>query len=250
MPVLTSFLLHAFAHVQAFAQVPDLHVYYGPDTYMGRNLGQLFTMLAALPDEEVAAVHPAHTAASVRALLPRLHCFQEGTCIVHHMFGAQTTELVRRAYGDALLTAHFEVPGEMFTLAMDARRRDAGVVGSTQNILDFIAAKLRTALELPFPERLQARGQSSLPKYLMLGQTVEVCANAGGAGDGVGHDHVDRAQGAGDAAREWPLGCERGGCFPCRPRCTCHRCHGVGAPGAAGRLGHGAGRRLRRGLLH
>ena len=50
--------------------------------------------------------------------------------------------LRREGYRDAYLTAHFEVPGEMFTLAMDARRsRGMGVVGSTQNILDFISAK-------------------------------------------------------------------------------------------------------------
>jgi hypothetical protein len=32
----------------------------------------------------------------------------------------QTCEMVREGYGDAYLTAHFEVPGEMFTLAMQA----------------------------------------------------------------------------------------------------------------------------------
>ena len=32
----------------AFAQVPDVHVWYGPDTYMGRNLAQLFQSLAQL----------------------------------------------------------------------------------------------------------------------------------------------------------------------------------------------------------
>ena len=48
----------------------------------------------------------------------------------------------REGYRDAFLTAHFEVPGEMFTLAMEAKRsRGMGVVGSTSNILDFIAAK-------------------------------------------------------------------------------------------------------------
>ncbi len=41
----------------------------------------------------------------------------------------------------------------MFKLAMAAKRRDMGVVGSTQNILDFIAAKLSTALEQPYPDR-------------------------------------------------------------------------------------------------
>lgn len=47
--------------------------------------------------------------ASVRAALSRLHYFEEGTCIVHHLFGAEVSELVRAAYGDAYLTAHFEV---------------------------------------------------------------------------------------------------------------------------------------------
>lgn len=50
-----------------------------------------------------------HTQASVRALLPRLHYFEEGTCIVHHIFGGRVTELVAAAYSDAFLTAHFEV---------------------------------------------------------------------------------------------------------------------------------------------
>ena len=76
---------------------------------MGRNLAQLFTSLAELPDEEVQKLHPKHTQASVKALLPRLHYFEEGTCIVHHIFGGEVTELVRKAYGDAYLTAHFEV---------------------------------------------------------------------------------------------------------------------------------------------
>ncbi|KAK9837492.1 hypothetical protein WJX81_006535 [Elliptochloris bilobata] len=141
--------------LQAFAQVPDVRVYYGPDTYMGRNLATMLGALARLPDEEVAALHPAHTAASVAAALPRLHYYEEGSCAVHHMFGAQVTERVRAAHGDALLTAHFEVPGEMFALALEAKARGMGVVGSTQNILDFIAGKLNEALQRPIPERLQ-----------------------------------------------------------------------------------------------
>jgi hypothetical protein len=32
----------------AFAQVPGINVWYGPDTYMGRNLAQLFQSLAQL----------------------------------------------------------------------------------------------------------------------------------------------------------------------------------------------------------
>lgn len=169
---------------------------------------------------------------TIRSLLPRLHYFDEGTCIVHHMFGAETTSLVRKAYGDALLTAHFEVntaphkhspdrqtlnlwkfcvrtcsvecrshsfsslmlkvgmlvkdsqkllassaafpsavpgkpdtlilrltilqvPGEMFTLAMEAKARGRGVVGSTSDILGFIAKHVTSALQQPFLEPLQ-----------------------------------------------------------------------------------------------
>jgi quinolinate synthase len=59
-----------------------------------------------------------------------------------------------QAYGDAYLTAHFEVPGEMFTLAMEAKARDMGVVGSTSNILDFISDKLQGALQQDYAQQL------------------------------------------------------------------------------------------------
>jgi quinolinate synthase len=77
-------------------QVPDLTVWYGPDTYMGANLAQLFRQLAGMPDEVIRQLHPAHTAASVRDLLPRFKYFNNGTCVVHHMFGGETCELVRQ----------------------------------------------------------------------------------------------------------------------------------------------------------
>ena len=49
-----------------------------------------------------------------------------------------------------------QVPGEMFTLAMEAKKtRDMGVVGSTSNILDFIASKVKCALDKPFADKLQ-----------------------------------------------------------------------------------------------
>lgn len=141
--------------LQGFAQVPDATVWYGPDTYMGRNLAALFTSLSTLPDEQVKEVHPFHTAASIKALLPRLKYYENGTCIVHHIFGGEVCELVKLAYGDAYLTAHFEVPGEMFGLAIQAKRRGMGTVGSTSNILDFIAARVKEALSRPHPDRLQ-----------------------------------------------------------------------------------------------
>ncbi|XP_064979434.1 quinolinate synthase, chloroplastic-like [Musa acuminata AAA Group] len=68
--------------------------------------------------------------------------FQDGNCIVHDMFGHEVVERIKELYCDAFLTAHFEVPGEMFSLAMEAKRRGMGVVGSTQNILDFIKNQL------------------------------------------------------------------------------------------------------------
>lgn len=58
-------------------------------------------------------------------------------------------------YCDAFLTAHFEVPGEMFSLAMEAKRRGMGVVGSTQNILDFIKDRVQEALDRDVDDHLQ-----------------------------------------------------------------------------------------------
>ena len=143
--------------LQAAAQVPGVNVFYGPDTYMGGNLAHLFSMMSSWTDEEVRAVHPAHDAASIAALLPRLRYYQDGTCMVHHMFGGDVCDAVEKHYGDAYLTAHFEVPGEMFKQAMRAKReRNMGVVGSTKNILDFVLEKLDEALkrDLPNGERL------------------------------------------------------------------------------------------------
>jgi hypothetical protein len=75
--------------LQAAAQVPDVHIWYGPDTYMGGNLADLFRRLVKLGDEEIAKVHPEHNVQSVQSLLSRLHYFQDGTCIVHHLFGGE-----------------------------------------------------------------------------------------------------------------------------------------------------------------
>lgn len=130
----------------AFAQVDDLTVWYGPDTYMGRNLQAMFAAYADLPDAEIQRLHPAHDQRSLRALAGRLHVYEQGACVVHHMFGRQVTDQVARDYPDAYHTAHFEVPGEMFALAADAQRRGRGVVGSTSNILHFIAAKVDDAV--------------------------------------------------------------------------------------------------------
>lgn len=62
---------------------------------------------------------------------------------------------INEMYSDAFLTAHFEVPGEMFSLAMEAKKRGMGVVGSTQNILDFIKQRVQEALDRNVDEHLQ-----------------------------------------------------------------------------------------------
>lgn len=62
--------------MQAFAQVPDLSIWYGPDSYMGANIKELFQQMANMTDEEIAAIHPEHSQDSIRSLLPRLHYFE------------------------------------------------------------------------------------------------------------------------------------------------------------------------------
>lgn len=80
---------------------------------------------------------------------------QDGTCIVHHLFGYEVVDKIKEMYCDAFLTAHLEVPGEMFSLAMEAKRRGMGVVGSTQNILDFIKRRVQEALDRNVNDQLQ-----------------------------------------------------------------------------------------------
>lgn len=137
--------------LQAFAQLPDVEIFFGPDTYMGRNLHTLLSGAAELGDAACRSLHPAHSAASIRAALPRLHLFTQGACVVHHLFGADVVQTVRAHYADALLSAHLEVPGEMFELAAEAARVGRGVVGSTSQILAFIERSLAATAENAAP---------------------------------------------------------------------------------------------------
>lgn len=141
--------------LQAFAQIPDINVWYGPDSYMGANIAELFSQMTKMTDEEIAEIHPKHNGKSINSLLSRLHYYQDGACIVHDMFGHEVVEKIKEQYSDAFLTAHFEVPGEMFSLAMEAKRRGMGVVGSTQNILDFIKKRVQDALDRDLDDHLQ-----------------------------------------------------------------------------------------------
>jgi quinolinate synthase len=141
--------------LQAAHQVPGVNIWYGPDTYMGGNLAELFRRVLLLGDAEIAKLHPEHNTQTIKSLLPRLRYFQDGTCIVHHLFGGDVCAAVRAGYSDAYQTAHFEVPGEMFELAMEARERGMGTVGSTSNILEFIVARVNEALEEGYASNLR-----------------------------------------------------------------------------------------------
>jgi quinolinate synthase len=134
----------------ASAQIPNLDIYYGPDTYMGDNLVTMLRNIAQhwSDDEIQTKLHHAHNRTSLRNLYEHhLHVYRHGNCIVHHMFGADVVHTVQNLYHDAYVTAHLEVPGEMFQLAMDASLQPddigtRGVVGSTSNILNFIIDKV------------------------------------------------------------------------------------------------------------
>ncbi len=144
--------------LQAAAQVPDIHIWFGPDTYMGENLAEMFRAMSEMTDGQIRGVHPEHDRASIRALLSRFHYFEQGTCIVHAMFGREVVDTVREQYPDVFVTAHLEVPGEMFVLALQAQRRREGVVGSTSNILSFILGKVDQAI---------ARGEGGELRFIL-----------------------------------------------------------------------------------
>lgn len=132
--------------LQADAQIDDVNIFFGPDTYMGENLATMLKTLSTMDDAAIKSVHPAHDQKSIAALCERFNYFKQGNCVVHHMFGADVVNQVKDKHPDALVTAHLEVPGEMFTLGLERQGEDRGVVGSTSNILGFILRKVDEAL--------------------------------------------------------------------------------------------------------
>ena len=56
--------------------MPDINIWYGPDSYMGANIKELFQQMTKMTDEEIAEIHPAHNRDSIRSLLPHLHFYQ------------------------------------------------------------------------------------------------------------------------------------------------------------------------------
>ena len=137
--------------LQASAQVPQVKILYGPDTYMGDNLVALFDAIlknVAEPwdDARIARdLHPSHNRETLARLRDSIDVYPSGNCVVHHMFGSEVVDTVKRNYEDAFVTAHLEVPGEMFQVAMEKSLEGKGVVGSTSDILKFITKKVDEA---------------------------------------------------------------------------------------------------------
>ncbi len=146
--------------LQASAQMgpEELRICYGPDTYMGENLVSLLNAVleSEWSDERIKRdLHPAHDQNSIRALRDNIDVYPSGNCVVHHMFGQSVVDTVMNDYCDAYVTAHLEVPGEMFQIALQKSLVDDGVVGSTSNILNFIERKVREAAENSEKRRLK-----------------------------------------------------------------------------------------------
>lgn len=138
--------------LQAASEIPNLRIMYGPDTYMGQNLERLLEVIEESDDwtdERIKSeLHHAHTNSSLKTLKENLVVFPQGNCVVHHMFGNQVTDTVKEKYmnePDTYITAHLEVPGEMFDIGMMKSLDDEGVVGSTADILKFISRKVEDA---------------------------------------------------------------------------------------------------------
>lgn len=143
----------------AFAQIPEVRVWFGPDTYMGQNLRFLFETLQEIPPEAIRQLHPDHDRNTLARVVDGFEFFPRGNCVVHHLFGDEVAKRVATDYADALITAHLEVPSAMFRLGLAAQRAGRGVVGSTSDILRFTEHSVRTAI---------AR-QSSTPVRVVLG---------------------------------------------------------------------------------
>lgn len=133
--------------LQSSAQIgpEELQICYGPDTYMGDNLVSLLDAVisSGWTDERIKEdLHPEHNQSTIKSLRDNINVYPSGNCVVHHMFGHSVVETVLNDYSDAYVTAHLEVPGEMFQIALRKSLDDEGVVGSTSNILNFIERKV------------------------------------------------------------------------------------------------------------
>lgn len=51
-------------------------MWYGPDSYMGANIVELFRQMADMTDDEISRIHPEHNRNSIISLLSRLRYYQ------------------------------------------------------------------------------------------------------------------------------------------------------------------------------
>mmetsp|Transcript_1684 Transcript_1684/g.2292 ORF Transcript_1684/g.2292 Transcript_1684/m.2292 type:complete len:563 (+) Transcript_1684:140-1828(+) len=182
--------------LQASAQVPDIKILYGPDTYMGQNLVTLFNTIlnaegaAAWDDERIARdLHPQHNRETIQKLSDCIDVYPSGNCVVHHMFGGEVVNTVKRDYDDAFVTAHLEVPGEMFEIAMEKSLDGRGVVGSTSDILNFISKKVEEAAEDPSRKDTQQRLKFVLGTE--AGMVTSIVKSVQDILDSTGNSHVE-----------------------------------------------------------
>ena len=128
--------------LQAWSQNNKLDVFFGPDTYMGQNLEKLFKQMAKLNDIEIKAIHKDYNREQMNKLIKKFHYFNDGICVVHHFFDNRLVKNLRDNFDEnTYITAHLEVPGDMFSLAYEKQLKNQGVVGSTSDILRFILNK-------------------------------------------------------------------------------------------------------------
>jgi quinolinate synthase len=167
--------------LSAFAQVPEVRLWFGPDTYMGQNLRVLFQSMAELDNDAIKQVHPAHDRSTLSRVLAGFAYFPRGNCIVHHLFGDEVARRVASDYADALITAHLEVPGAMFRLGLEAQRCGRGVVGSTSDILSFVGRAVDAASARGQNERLRVVLGTEVGMVTSLVRKVQGCLRAVGS---------------------------------------------------------------------
>lgn len=169
LPTITCTSSNVLATVlQAFVQIPEVSLFFGPDTYMGHNLQRMLQHLLQLDDAALRNLHPGLERSMLESGLRRFRYFRQGSCIVHHMFGRGVVDKVRQHYADAYITAHYEVPGEMFEVALEAQQKQRGVVGSTSQILEFISTVVASHCQAPLEPAANAE-LATTPLRFVLG---------------------------------------------------------------------------------
>jgi quinolinate synthase len=116
----------------------------GSESYEEASIGTLFW--GGIFDSRICReLHPQHDRLTIQSLCNNVVVYPGGNCVVHHMFGKLVADAVEQDYPDTYVTAHLEVPGEMFRITPRKSLLDKGVVGSTSNTLGFIERKVGEA---------------------------------------------------------------------------------------------------------